>query len=183
MGQYCSMTSVRAVEAPVESWPIVHYEGTDWYVARVYVPAVARADVPRICEEWGCEAPSKGLVDAIWRAADFKIDPWKMVRPPPPHKNMKSREAQEAHRKNMQSPEALEDQLRKLEKLASEHGDFQLLAGSHKDIAWVTPERLDLYGWHQLNGKVIEAGRTSHNDLYMDYSQGLRLVRRCGEQF
>lgn len=172
------MWSVRMVEGPVDAWPIVHCNGTDWRVSPVYVPTVARMEVPQLCEWWGCEAPSKELVDAIWRAADFKIDPWKVVRPPPRYTNMRSAEAQEAHRRNMQSPEALEDQLVKLEKLAADHGDFTLLAGSHKDIAWVAPGKLDLYGWHQLNGKVIEPGRTSHNDSYKDYSQGLRLVQR-----
>lgn len=58
---------------------------------------------------------------------------------------------------------------------------FTLLAGTHKDFARGPGGRVDLYGWHLLTGAVVEPGRTSHNDRHIDYSQGLRLVRRVGQ--
>ena len=162
------MLSVREVIGPVSSWPIVTCKGVRWYVAPVYVPAMSRKRVSAVLEEWGCEAPTRELVDAIWAAADLKLDPWKVARTP-------------NTRENMQSERALADQLDRLEAMVYGE-DFTLLAGSHKDIAWVSPARMDLYGWHQLNGVVIEKGLTSHDDEYEDYSQGLRLVRMVLEE-
>lgn len=150
----------------MSSWPVVICDGEQWFVAPVYVHAVARHDVLRICGEWGCEPPSKKLVKAVWKAADLKINPWSITRSPSTFENMRS-------------ARALSDQLDVIEKLAEKHGEFTLLCGSHKDFAWVAEGRLDLFGWYQDNGMPIEDGATSHDEWYVDYSQGLRLVCRA----
>jgi hypothetical protein len=156
--------SISAPAGPVESWPVVRdLEGVSWYVAPVYVAPVARVDLPELLELWQCEVPSSELVDAIWRAADLRLDVWKVVRTP----NTAS---------NGQTQAAYDLQRDKLERLIAER-PFTLLAGPCKDLANVNG-RTDLYGWHTLTGEVIEHGRTSHSPEYVDYSQGLRLVRR-----
>ena len=40
------------------------------------------------------------------------------------------------------------------------------------------PGRVAIYGWHQLNGKLIQPLYTGHVNWWVDYSQGIRLVYR-----
>lgn len=156
---------ISAPEGPVESWPVVTCNGVRWYVSPIYMAPVARVDVAPLCEEWSCEVPTKDLVDAIWRAADLRLDPWKVVRSPNDDANGRSMGAYHRQRE-------------KLERLVDGQ-PYTLLAGSHKDMAIVDSHgRIDLYGWHLRTGALIEKGATSHVHDYVDYSQGLRLVRR-----
>lgn len=166
------MTHIGSISnpgGPVESWPIVECNGERWHVAPVYVAPVARADLPALCDAWGCEVPTSALVDAIWRAADLKLNPYGLMR------NFRIP-------KDMASPEAYASQRRAIEReiarVLDGRADFTILAGSHKDFARLPGGRCDLYGWHTLAGVPIEKGATSHNETYVDYSQGLRLTRR-----
>jgi hypothetical protein len=36
-----------------------------------------------------------------------------------------------------------------------------------------------IYGWHWTTGKAIQPLTNVHQDYYMDYSHGIRLVRRA----
>lgn len=68
-----------------------------------------------------------------------------------------------------------------------------LIAGIKKDVVSTSrlfttdrPDRLALYGWHQLDGKPIQPLYTGHINHYVDYSHGFRLVWRdikVGDQF
>ena len=147
---------------PVEGWPVVECAGEWWYVAPVYLAPVARCDVLAACDAWECDLPSRDLVDAIWRAADVRLDPWRLTRP-----NTLQTGASWA---------AYVDQRARIERAID--GRSGLVVGTHKDFALLDGKRIDLYGWHDLTGRVIEPGRTSHNEAHVDYSQGLRLVRR-----
>ena len=40
------------------------------------------------------------------------------------------------------------------------------------------PNRVAIYGWHQLNGNPIQPLYTGHVNWYVDYSHGIRLVYR-----
>jgi hypothetical protein len=40
------------------------------------------------------------------------------------------------------------------------------------------PDREALYGWHMLDGTPIQNVYVGHVDWYVDYSHGIRLVRR-----
>ena len=40
------------------------------------------------------------------------------------------------------------------------------------------PNRVAIYGWHQLNGQPIQPLYLGHVDFYVDYSHGIRLVRQ-----
>lgn len=160
--QYVGSTSTP--QGPVEDWPIVELDGVSWYVAPTYLAPVAKQDLFAACATWGCEIPSKRLVDAIWEAADLKIDRDLLARTP-------------NDVANGASPFAFRDQRQKIEALIAGR-PFRILAGTHKDFAWVSADRIDLYGWHSLAGVLKEKGATSHGKFYVDYSQGLRLVRK-----
>lgn len=165
------MTYVGATSSPVgpvTSWPVVECAGQRWHVAPVYLAPVARRDVLAACDAWECELPTSDLVDAIWRAATVRLDPGKLLRRP-------------NDQRNGASLEAYADQRARIEAILSDVGACpdDIIAGTHKDFALLNG-RVDLYGWHTLSGVPIELGKTSHNDAYVDYSQGLRLVRKVG---
>ena len=40
------------------------------------------------------------------------------------------------------------------------------------------PNRVAIYGWHYLNGQPIQPTYAGHVDWYIDYSHGIRPVRR-----
>lgn len=55
---------------------------------------------------------------------------------------------------------------------------YRLLAGSQKDV--VTQDGvLGIYGWHTLGGLPLQPFFSGHARGWIDYSQGLRLVRRA----
>lgn len=171
--------TISSPTGPVESWPIVECNGERWHVAPVYVAPVARADLPALCDAWGCEVPTSALVDAIWRAADLKLNPHALMRNFRIPKDMASPEAYASQRR------AIEREIRRVTCtsgfLDSATLPFDVLAGTHKDFAILPGGRTDLYGWHLLSGVPIEKGATSHNEAYVDYSQGWRPVRRVAE--
>ncbi|MCG9900260.1 MAG: hypothetical protein MH132_09690 [Hydrotalea sp.] len=58
-----------------------------------------------------------------------------------------------------------------------------LIAGIKKDVVFSNkvledkrPNRVAIYGWHQLNGKPIQPLYTGHVNWYVDYSHGIRLI-------
>lgn len=64
-------------------------------------------------------------------------------------------------------------------------GRHGLIAGIKKDVvisskiaADPKPNRVAIYGWHQLDGKPIQPLYTGHVNWYVDYSHGIRLVHR-----
>ena len=59
-----------------------------------------------------------------------------------------------------------------------------LVGGIKKDVVVTNllqqrEHRVAIYGWHQLNGKPIQPVTTVHVDWYVDYSHGIRLVKRA----
>lgn len=58
-----------------------------------------------------------------------------------------------------------------------------LVAGIKKDVVVTNkllerPNRVAIYGWHYLNGQPIQPVYAGHVDWYVDYSHGIRPVRR-----
>lgn len=58
-----------------------------------------------------------------------------------------------------------------------------LIGGIKKDVVITpllssNPNRVAIYGWHQLNGLPIQPLFLGHVDFYADYSHGIRLVQR-----
>lgn len=160
----------QAVEEELPSWPRVQLDGETWAVAPIYVPFVGIGQAEELARALGCELPSPELVDAVWKAADLKLDASVFVRAD-----------HDGTMTSMSSPELLQKQA---ERIAREVGsrslgrDFLLLAGPFKDVVKTRDGRLGLYGWHRASGVVIQPFYGGHARGWIDYSQGLRLCRR-----
>lgn len=116
-----------------------------------------------ISKKFGCRLPTKSEVDAIWKAADIKLDP----APLPPTRAMTTLAYFRKHN------EKIESQLKGLNTCG------MLIAGHKKDIVDhpVNSTRVAIYGWHRKNGKPIQPYSTVHGWYYKDYSHGLRLIK------
>lgn len=160
----------------VEDWPVVELAGERWRVAPVYLAPVSALDVERLSAELGCDVPTVALVDAIWREADLKLNPYHLTRNARIAADMVAFEAQ---RRAVEAAIA-----HTLAERGDLHPDddnaWRLLAGSHKDTVRLANGKLGIYGWHDLSGKPIQGAGAPHGAFpgYVDYSQGYRPVRR-----
>lgn len=153
---------------------LVH-EGVTWLVCPVYVGPIGIGQARDVAAQLGCELPTPSLVDAIWRAADLKIDASKMVV-----------SNHDGTPRTMNSPEVHAKQAEKIAREVGERSlgkDYFLLAGAFKDVVQrKNPSNgkveIGLYGWHCANGTPIQGFYGGHAMAWADYSQGLRLVRR-----
>jgi hypothetical protein len=130
----------------------------DW--ARVHVSARL---AQRLADSLHCILPTTQMVDQIYAAARVKLEPIPMY----------------AYRDSTptfwQHHLIIEGQRK---------GRKGLIAGIKKDIvqteklkAYPNNDRVAIYGWHRLNGKPIQPLYLGHVWWYVDYSQGLRLVK------
>ena len=146
-----------------EEWPVVECQGVKWHVCPDYVGGVGIGEAINLAKSKGCELPSPALVEAIWKAADLKIEPM-------------PRQFKLWTQDEMSSPAVMADQAKKIEAAVGGR-PYTLLAGSHKDVV-VVNGKYGLYGWHRLNGDIIQPFYAKHALAWRDYSQGLRLCRR-----
>jgi hypothetical protein len=63
------------------------------------------------------------------------------------------------------------------------HEQGKLASGIKKDVVltdriFEKPHRIAIYGWHKLDGTPIQPLTIVHVDHYVDYSHGIRLVKR-----
>lgn len=147
--------------------PVAH-DGITWLVCPIYIAPVGIGEAVELAAQAGCELPSPGLVDAIWRAADLKVDANAMVR------------QHDGTPATMDSPETHADQAARLARIIGDRSlgrDFKLLAGAFKDVV-LKDGKVGLYGWHRADGTTIQPFFGGHALAWCDYSQGLRLVRR-----
>ena len=118
----------------------------------------------RIAHSFDCFLPTKKIVDDIYKAAKVKPEPVPMY----------------VHRDStvtMWQHHLIIEGQRKQRK--------GLIAGIKKDVVITSkisrskqPDRVAIYGWHQLNGRPIQPLYTGHVNWYVDYSHGIRLVYR-----
>jgi len=116
------------------------------------------------CDAFGFVLPTRKMVNDIWTAAKTHLDPRPLT------------EARESPQTFLQHHRIIEEQLKGVER-----GTF--VAGIKKDIVVTTklsenPRRVAIYGWHYPTGAPIQPLYTGHVDWYVDYSHGIRLVRR-----
>ncbi len=131
----------------------------DW--ARIPLTPMAATT---IADQWQCFLPTPKMVDAIYAAAKVKLAPVPMY----------------IHRDStitMWQHHLIIEGQRKAQK--------GLIAGIKKDVVITNrlnntakPNRVAIYGWHQLNGKPIQHVYTGHVNWYVDYSHGIRLVHQ-----
>jgi hypothetical protein len=118
----------------------------------------------QLADSFQCFLPTRKIVDDIYQAARVKLAPMPMF----------------AFR---DSPVTMYQHHLIIEGLRN--GRKGLIAGIKKDVviaALLTrsakPNRIAIYGWHQLNGKPIQPLYAGHVNWYADYSHGVRLVKR-----
>ena len=118
----------------------------------------------RIADAFGCALPTRKIVDQIYKTASVKLPPMPLI------------EAREATETFLQHNTIVEKQ-RAGRKLG------ELVAGTQKDVVVTNrltekPNRVAIYGWHKPDGAPIQPLTIVHRDTYVDYSHGIRLVRR-----
>ena len=157
----------------IDEWPIVELDGVKFRVAPKYIPHVGIQEAADIAAANGMELPTKKLVDAIWNAADLKIEPQQ-----PTLKKFDFAE--------MNSDATVAEHAAKNDKQIAGRS-FKLLAGTHKDVVrdFHNGRMVNgIYGWHRLNGKPIQDFPSLHiqgnavTSEHKDYSQGLRMVKK-----
>lgn len=168
------------MEAPPElpkddnGWVVVHLGDETWRVAPIYVPYVGIGQAKELAERLGCELPTPALVDAIWLAADLRIDANQMP--------FTAAEGNDFSGQTMASMKAFELTTAKLARAVGDRKlgtDYHLLAGAYKDVVRdPATGRAGLYGWHRRDGSVIQPPYYGHAMGWLDYSHGLRLCRR-----
>lgn len=116
----------------------------------------------RIADKLDYSLPTTKIVDLIWKNADVKLAPI-ALKPSPA----------------MISTQYFLNHNEKIEK--QRNNRFGLISGHKKDV--IISKRLDtrptqvaIYGWHQLNGKIIQPLSLIHENTYADYSHGVRFI-------
>lgn len=139
----------------------------DDYLLTPLSPAAAQA----IADHFDCVLPTRKMVDLIYRAAPLKLEPSPI--PPGPEMTTAPVFAQHNATVAVQRKAAM-----------STHPLGTLVAGHKKDVVItprlaLAPGRVAIYGWHRRNGSAIQPLYLGHADRWVDYSHGVRLVRRA----
>lgn len=135
--------------------------GTDKDFVRI--PLTPMAAQP-LADFLGCSLPTRKMVDQIYKQADVKLAPKPLT------------ENRDDLATFVQHNQIIEAQ-RAGRRLGA-------LVGGIKDVCITNllqerTHRVAVYGWHQLNGAPIQPLTTVHVDWYVDYSHGVRLVKRA----
>ncbi len=118
-----------------------------------------------VAEAWSCTLPTRKIVDAIYAAADVKLEPHPLTQ----------------HRDSvttfLEHNQIIQGQLK------GKNKQGLLIAGHKKDVV-LSPrllrlekkDRVAIYGWHKPDGKPIQPLYLGHVAWYTDYSHGIRLL-------
>jgi MFS family permease len=148
--------------ATIEVMPDYLAIGSDDDFVRIpMIPYTAQA----FGDAFGFVLPTRKMVNAIWSAATVKIDPKPLTQ------------ERESPLTFLQHHRIIEEQLATAKRGA-------LVAGHKKDVVVTNrlaerADRVAIYGWHYLDGKPIQQVYVGHVDWYVDYSHGIRPVRRA----
>lgn len=135
--------------------------GTDKDFVRA--PLTPMAAQP-LADFFKCSLTTCKMADQIYKQADVKLEPRPLIQD------------RESVATFIQHNQIIEEQ-RKGSRLGA------LIAGIQKDVVITNllqqrTHRVAIYGWHQLSGVPIQPLTTVHVDWYVDYSHGIRLVKR-----
>jgi hypothetical protein len=116
------------------------------------------------CDAFGFVLPTRKMVNDIWAAATTHLDPRPLTV------------MRESPVTFLQHHRIIEEQLKGIER-----GTF--VSGLKKDVVVTNQlsehaQRVAIFGWHYTNGAPIQPLYTGHVDWYVDYSHGIRPVRR-----
>jgi len=131
------------------------------FVRMPMIPYTAQA----FCDAFGFVLPTRKMVNDIWAAATTHLDPRPLT------------EERESPLTFLQHHRIIEEQLKGVDR-----GAF--VAGTKKDVVVTNklsehPQRVAIFGWHYPTGVPIQPMYTGHVDWYVDYSHGIRPVRRA----
>jgi hypothetical protein len=135
--------------------------GTDSDFVRVPMsPLTAQ----RLADAFGCVLPTRKIADDVYKQAAVKLEPLPLT------------EAREAVETFVKHNGMIEKQ-----RAGKELG--QLVAGIKKDVMITNrlsekPKRVAIYGWHKPDGVPIQPLTIVHVNWYVDYSHGIRLMKR-----
>ncbi len=135
--------------------------GSDTDFVRVpMMPATAQ----RIADAFGCALPTRMIVDDVNRAAAVRLEPRPMTE---------KREAVETFLRH--------DAIVR-EQLAGKPAGG-VVVGAMKDVVVSNrlaekPNKVAIYGWHRPDGTPIQPLTIVHRASYVDYSHGVRLMKR-----
>ena len=166
-GWWRRFVEVKLGEAVISVSPDYVCIGTeDDYWFAPLTPAAAQA----VADELGCVLPTRKMVEAIWRAAPLKLEPVPIM----PSKAMTTVPVFSQHTMKVREQ-------RDAARVAYPFGT--LVAGHKKDVVITprletTPDRVAIYGWQRSDGTAIQPLYLGHAATWVDYSHGVRLVKR-----
>lgn len=116
------------------------------------------------CDAFGFVLPTRKMVNDIWAAAPVHVEPRPLTQD------------RDAPLTFLQHHRIIEEQL-------AERGRGVFVAGIKKDVVVTNKlleraNRVAIFGWHYLTGEPIQPVYAGHVDWYVDYSHGIRPVRR-----
>jgi len=181
--------------ATFEDYVPVELAGERWRVAPIYVAPIGIGEAETLAKRLGVTLPTPALVDAIWRAADLRLDPSITIR------------THDRTPATMNSPEMHASVRADIEAFIAQRGlghDFHLVAGGFKDIVR-DGDRVGIYGCHVESvayfdaelkrrqgitvptyapatpgpGRVVQQPYYRHAKSWKDYLQGFRPVVRA----
>lgn len=125
----------------------------------------------RICDYTNCIMPTRKMVNDIWTNASVKLSPSTI----PPSAQMTTVPVFAQHNSTVRTQR---------QAVITTYPLGNLVGGDKKDVVisniiygYPSPERVVIYGWHQLNGSPIQPLYNGHENFYADYSHGIRLVQ------
>ena len=125
----------------------------------------------KIADELNCFLPTRKMVDQIWEASTVKMEP----QPIPPSDKMITIPVFKQHNSEVWMQR---------QKVIITDTLGSLVSGNKKDViisnliySSPEPRRVIIYGWHYRTGKNIQPVYAGHNENYVDYSHGIRLIQ------
>jgi hypothetical protein len=124
----------------------------------------------KIANKYDCTLPTKKMCDQIWKAAEIKLNP--QPKGPP-------------YDSSMLSSQAFKDINDRINKQMAGKDITKLITGIKKDVIidfnLLTSGKgnVSIYGWFYTTGMAIQGPAPnchSHNDHFLDYSHGIRLI-------
>ena len=130
----------------------------------VRVPMTPRT-AARIADAFGCALPTRKVVDEVYRAATVKLEPRPLTE-------------------DRESPATFQRHNTIVEERRAGKALGELVAGIKKDVVVSNrlaerPNRVAICGWHKPDGKPIQPLSIVHVEGYVDYSHGVRLMKRA----
>jgi hypothetical protein len=165
---YSSFTPVRStwINKQKELIPITYFVAKDYLsigtnndFARVPITPMA---AQKIADSLHCFLPTPKMVDEIYEQSKIKLAPVPLYI------------YRDSSISMWQHHLIIEGQRKNRKGLIS--GIKKDVVLSNKVLLQGKNNRVAIYGWHQLNGKVIQPIYAGHVNWYVDYSHGIRLV-------